>query len=195
MIRNVLGEIRRIPGVGRATLYSTERSLRVCSTRQAGGLRMTADITPSDHRPRTRRSPLAASAPSEHTAEQRTSTLCCQGPASILRKSSDRSSCAPIPTDRRCGCADVPHRDRGPAISSTTSAPASRPQASLGSVADRQCPFATPARRGRDEGSVALLFPAIAPMKFPTTSRPGVHARSRSAVDHGRGPWWARCSS
>jgi multidrug efflux pump len=29
MIRNVLGEIRRIPGVGRATLYSTERSLRV----------------------------------------------------------------------------------------------------------------------------------------------------------------------
>src|SRR6516164_2399819 len=29
MIRNVLGEIRRIPGVGRATLYLTERSLRV----------------------------------------------------------------------------------------------------------------------------------------------------------------------
>ena len=29
MIRNVLGEIRRIPGVGRATLYSTERRLRI----------------------------------------------------------------------------------------------------------------------------------------------------------------------
>src|SRR3954466_1359166 len=29
LVRNVLGEIRRIPGVGRATLYSTERSLRV----------------------------------------------------------------------------------------------------------------------------------------------------------------------
>ena len=29
MIRNVLGEIRRIPGVGRATLYSPERSLRI----------------------------------------------------------------------------------------------------------------------------------------------------------------------
>jgi multidrug efflux pump len=28
MIRNILGEIRRIPGVGRATLFSTERSLR-----------------------------------------------------------------------------------------------------------------------------------------------------------------------
>src|SRR4029077_2711842 len=29
MIRNVLGELRRIPGVGRATLFSSERSLRV----------------------------------------------------------------------------------------------------------------------------------------------------------------------
>jgi multidrug efflux pump len=29
MVRNVLGEIRRIPGVGRAFLYSTERSLRI----------------------------------------------------------------------------------------------------------------------------------------------------------------------
>jgi multidrug efflux pump len=29
MTRNVLGEIRRIPGVGRAILYSTERSLRI----------------------------------------------------------------------------------------------------------------------------------------------------------------------
>jgi len=29
MVRNILGEIRRIPGVGRATLYSTERSLRI----------------------------------------------------------------------------------------------------------------------------------------------------------------------
>src|SRR5690348_17892133 len=29
LVRNVLGEIRRIPGVGRATLYSTERALRV----------------------------------------------------------------------------------------------------------------------------------------------------------------------
>ena len=29
MVRNVIGEIRRIPGVGRATLFSTERSLRI----------------------------------------------------------------------------------------------------------------------------------------------------------------------
>src|ERR1700731_1931092 len=38
MVRNILGEIRRIPGVGRATLYSTERALRVWidPTRLAG---------------------------------------------------------------------------------------------------------------------------------------------------------------
>jgi multidrug efflux pump len=29
MVRNIVGEIRRIPGVGRATLYSTEQSLRI----------------------------------------------------------------------------------------------------------------------------------------------------------------------
>ena len=29
MMRNIIGEIRRIPGVGRATLFSTERSLRI----------------------------------------------------------------------------------------------------------------------------------------------------------------------
>src|SRR4029079_18571181 len=29
MVRNILGEVRRIPGVGRATLYSTERALRI----------------------------------------------------------------------------------------------------------------------------------------------------------------------
>lgn len=44
MIRNVLGEIRRIPGVGRATLYSTERSLRVwIDPAKLVGLNLTAD--------------------------------------------------------------------------------------------------------------------------------------------------------
>ncbi len=44
MIRNVLGEIRRIPGVGRATLYSTERSLRVwIDPAKLVGYKLTAD--------------------------------------------------------------------------------------------------------------------------------------------------------
>src|SRR5829696_2974794 len=44
MIRNVLGEIRRIPGVGRATLYSTERALRVwIDPAKLVGYNLTAD--------------------------------------------------------------------------------------------------------------------------------------------------------
>jgi multidrug efflux pump len=44
MVRNVLGEIRRIPGVGRATLYSTERALRIwIDPRRLVGFNLTAD--------------------------------------------------------------------------------------------------------------------------------------------------------
>src|SRR4051812_25992572 len=44
MVRNILGEIRRIPGVGRATLYSTERSLRVwIDPRKLTAFNLTAD--------------------------------------------------------------------------------------------------------------------------------------------------------
>jgi multidrug efflux pump len=44
MIRNVLGEVRRIPGVGRATLYSTERSLRIwVDPQKLVGYGLTAD--------------------------------------------------------------------------------------------------------------------------------------------------------
>jgi multidrug efflux pump len=44
MVRNILGEIRRIPGVGRATLYSTERSLRVwLDPRKLTAFNLTAD--------------------------------------------------------------------------------------------------------------------------------------------------------
>ena len=44
MIRNVLGEVRRIAGVGRATLYSTERSLRIwVDPQRLVGYDLTAD--------------------------------------------------------------------------------------------------------------------------------------------------------
>lgn len=47
LIRNVINEIRRIPGVGRATLYSTERSLRIwIDPDKLRGLSLTvADVT------------------------------------------------------------------------------------------------------------------------------------------------------
>jgi multidrug efflux pump len=44
MVRNILGEIRRIPGVGRATLFSTERSLRVwIDPEKLVGYKLTSD--------------------------------------------------------------------------------------------------------------------------------------------------------
>jgi multidrug efflux pump len=44
MVRNILGEIRRIPGVGRATLYSTERALRIwIDPTRLVGFSLTAD--------------------------------------------------------------------------------------------------------------------------------------------------------
>jgi multidrug efflux pump len=44
MMRNILGELRRIPGVGRVTLYSTERSLRVwIDPTKLVGFNLTAD--------------------------------------------------------------------------------------------------------------------------------------------------------
>ena len=52
MTRNVLGEIRRIPGVGRATLYSTERSLRIwLDPAKLVGYGLTADDVTGDQRP------------------------------------------------------------------------------------------------------------------------------------------------
>ncbi|MDH7797130.1 MULTISPECIES: multidrug efflux RND transporter permease subunit [unclassified Beijerinckia] len=47
MVRNIIGEVRRIPGVGRATLFSTERSLRVwIDTEKLIGYNLTsADVT------------------------------------------------------------------------------------------------------------------------------------------------------
>src|SRR6187399_435164 len=44
LVRNILGEIRRIPGVGRATLYSTERALRIwVDPNRLVGYNLTAD--------------------------------------------------------------------------------------------------------------------------------------------------------
>ena len=44
MVRNIIGEIRRIPGVGRATLFSAERSLRVwIDPNKLVGYNLTAD--------------------------------------------------------------------------------------------------------------------------------------------------------
>jgi multidrug efflux pump len=76
MIRNVLGEIRRIPGVGRATLYSTERSLRVwLDPAKLVGYGLTADDVTKAIGAQNAQVASGSIGAEPSTAEQRTSTL------------------------------------------------------------------------------------------------------------------------
>jgi multidrug efflux pump len=76
MIRNVLGEIRRIPGVGRATLYSTERSLRVwLDPAKLVGFGLTADDVTKAISAQNAQVASGSVGAEPSTPEQRTSTL------------------------------------------------------------------------------------------------------------------------
>ncbi len=76
MIRNILGEIRRIPGVGRATLYSTERSLRVwLEPAKLVGFGLTADDVTKAISAQNAQVASGSLGAEPSTAEQRTSTL------------------------------------------------------------------------------------------------------------------------
>src|ERR1700744_5154722 len=76
MIRNVLGEIRRIPGVGRATLYSTERSLRIwVDPAKLVGYGLTADDVNKAIAAQNAQVASGSFGAEPSTAEQRTATL------------------------------------------------------------------------------------------------------------------------
>jgi multidrug efflux pump len=76
MIRNILGEIRRIPGVGRATLYSTERSLRVwLDPARLVGFGLTADDVTKAISAQNAQVASGSLGAEPSTSEQRTSTL------------------------------------------------------------------------------------------------------------------------
>src|SRR5690242_20883256 len=76
MIRNVLGEIRRIPGVGRVTLYSTERSLRVwVDPAKLVGYGLTADDVTKALSAQNAQVASGSVGAEPSTAEQRTSAL------------------------------------------------------------------------------------------------------------------------
>jgi multidrug efflux pump len=76
MIRNVLGEIRRIPGVGRATLYSTERSLRVwLDPAKLVGFGLTADDATKAISAQNAQVASGSLGAEPSTSAQRTSTL------------------------------------------------------------------------------------------------------------------------
>jgi multidrug efflux pump len=76
MIRNILGEIRRIPGVGRATLYSTERSLRVwLDPAKLVGYGLTADDVTKATAAQNAQVASGSVGAEPSTSEQRTATL------------------------------------------------------------------------------------------------------------------------
>jgi multidrug efflux pump len=76
MIRNILGEIRRIPGVGRATLYSTERSLRVwLDPAKLVGYGLTADDVTKAISAQNAQVASGSIGAEPSTPEQRTATL------------------------------------------------------------------------------------------------------------------------
>ena len=107
MIRNILGDI---PGCrSRHALFDRALAPRLARSGEAGRLWViAADDVPRrpPHEPRKWPRQRAAE-PS--TSEQRTATLVQVKGQSIAGTSSDRSSCAPMPMARRCGCAV--HRD------------------------------------------------------------------------------------
>jgi multidrug efflux pump len=76
MIRNILGEIRRIPGVGRATLYSTERSLRVwLDPAKLVGFGLSADDVTKAISAQNAQVASGSVGAEPSTSEQRTATL------------------------------------------------------------------------------------------------------------------------
>ncbi len=109
LIRNVINEIRRVPGVGRATLYSTERSLRVwVDPDKLRGLSLSPeDVTDAIRNQNIQIASGAVGAqpsPSNHPSSRRSWLRVSSTPWTILAP----SCCAPIPTARTCACATCP---------------------------------------------------------------------------------------
>ena len=173
MIRSVLGEIRRIPGVGRATLYSTERSLAdLDRSRQAGRLR--------PHRRRRQQGDHRAECPgrigqhrrrAQHGGSEDFGAGAGQGPALLARRIRRHH---PARQCRRLDGAAArrrPDRDRRIELSVQHQAQRPADRRSVGAaVAERQCARHRQRGRSQDEGAVEASSRPISPTKFPTTS-------------------------
>ena len=160
MIRNVLGEIRRIPGVGRATLYSTERSLRIwVDPAKLVGYGLTADDVNKAITAQNAQVASGSVGAEPSTADQKISALVLVkgqlvSPGRIRRHHPARQCRRFDGTAAR----RRPHRDRRLELS--VQYPPQR-QADRGpfgaAVADRQCAGDRERRRSQNEGAVALL--------------------------------------
>ena len=175
MIRNVLGEIRRIPGVGRATLYSTERSLRIwIDPAKLVGYGLTVDDVNKAITAQNAQVASGSIGAEPSTADQKISALVLvkgqlsspdEFGAIVLRANADGSTVRLRDVAR--------HRDRR--IELSVQHPAERPadRRSVGAaVADRQRAGHRQRGRSQDEGTVEVL--------------PGQH-RLRNSLQHHAG--------
>ena len=107
MIRNVLGEIRRIPGVGRATLYSTERSLRVwIDPDKLVGFNLTADdVTKAIEAQNAQVASGSIGAEPSTQDQQISAMVLVKGQLTVARRVRRDRAARQSPTARRCGCA------------------------------------------------------------------------------------------
>ena len=107
MVRNILGEIRRIPGVGRATLYSTERALRVwIDPDKLVGYNLTADdVTKAITRPECAGRLGQHRRRAEHADAADFRDGAGQGPARLAGRVRRDRAARQSPTARPCGCA------------------------------------------------------------------------------------------
>ena len=160
MIRNVLGEIRRIPGVGRATLYSTERSLRIwIDPAKLVGYGLTADDVNKAITAQNAQVASGSIGAEPSTPDQKISALVLV--KGQLTSPDEFGADHPARQSGRLDGAAArrrPHRDRRPELSVQHQAQRQADRRSFGAaVADRQRAGHRQRGRSQDEGAVALL--------------------------------------
>jgi multidrug efflux pump len=108
--RNVLPEMQRIPGVGQAQLFGTERAMRIwIDPARLQGLRPEpADVVATRSGRRTRRWRPARSVSCRMCPGRASRPPWWSAGSSIASSSLARCCCAPTPTARACGCAMWP---------------------------------------------------------------------------------------
>ena len=160
MIRNVLGEIRRIPGVGRATLYSTERSLRIwIDPAKLVGYGLTADDVNKAITAQNAQVASGSIGAEPSTPEQKISALVL-----VKGQLASPEEFGAIIAARQSGRLDRAaarrraHRDRRPELPVQHAAQRQADRGPFGAaVADRQRAGDRQRRRSQDEGAVEVL--------------------------------------
>ena len=161
--RNVLPEIQRVPGVGQAQLFGTERAMRIWidPAKLVGFNLSPADVNAAIRAQNAQVSSgtigdlpnVAGPGDRRHGGGQR--------PARRPSSSSATSCCAPTPTARPCACSDVARIELGGQAYATSARLNGKPSTGIGVqlVAERQCAGHRPRRCARKMDELARYFP------------------------------------